>query len=106
VELFDLSLLAAPAGLVVSVVASVWIRHAAPIALMILGLLLGGTTGRLAWELFAHPPLGFEFGSEFEGFDWVAGFASVGAFVGALAGTWIAARRRRRHPRTAPPSQA
>ena len=95
-ELFDVSLLAAPAGLVVSVVATAVARHPAPIALLIPGLLLGAVVGRLAWELFADPPIGIEFGSEFEGYDWVAGFASVGALVGALVGTWIAVRRRRR----------
>ena len=93
-ELFEISLLAAPVGLIVSVVASAWTRHLAPIALLIPGLLLGGLVGRLAWE-FVDPQIGYDFGSEFEGFDWVAGFASVGALVGALVGTWIAVRSRR-----------
>ena len=95
VELFDVSLLAAPAGAVVTVVASLWTRHLAPIRLTILGLVLGGLVGWLSWGVFANPPEGFGFGSEFEGYDWVIGFASVGALVGALVGTWIAARRMR-----------
>lgn len=95
VELLDVSLLAAPGGAVVAVVASVWTRHLAPIALAVLGLVLGGLVGRLSWELFANPSEGFGFGSEFEGYDWVIGFASVGALVGAVVGTWIAARRMR-----------
>ena len=93
VELFDVSLLAAPAGAIVAVVASVWARHLEPIGLTILGLFLGGMVGRLSWEVFANPPEGFGFGSEFEGYDWVIGFASVGALVGAVVGTWIASRR-------------
>ena len=92
-ELFDVSLLAAPAGAIVAVVASVWARHLGPIGLTILGLFLGGMVGRLSWEVFANPPEGFGFGSEFEGYDWVIGFASVGALVGAVVGTWIASRR-------------
>jgi hypothetical protein len=43
----------------------------------------------VAREWFADPPIGFEFGSEFEGYDWVAGFASVGGLIGALAGVWL-----------------
>jgi hypothetical protein len=95
VELFDVSLLATPAAAVVAVVASVWTRHLAPIGLTILGLVLGGLVGRLSWGVFANPPEGFGFGSEFEGYDWVIGFSSVGALVGAVVGTWIAARRMR-----------
>jgi hypothetical protein len=93
-ELFDISLLAAPAGLVVAIVASVWKRHLAPIGLTVLGLAVGGIVGRLSYGLFANPPEGFSFGSEFEGYDWVIGFASVGALNGALVGTWVAARHR------------
>ena len=95
VELFDASLLAAPAGAVVAVVASVWTRHLAPIGVTILGMISGGLVGRLSWELFANPPEGFGFGSEFEGYDWVIGFGSVGALVGAVVGTCIATRRMR-----------
>jgi hypothetical protein len=99
VELFDISLLAAPAGVVVALVASVWTRHLAPTGLTILGLVMGGMVGRLSREVFANPPQGFGFGSEFEGFEWVIGFASAGAFVGAVIGTWAAARRMRARPR-------
>jgi hypothetical protein len=99
VEFFDVSLLAAPLGMVVALVASVWTRHLAPIGLTVLGLILGGLVGRISYGLFANVPEGFDFGSEFEGLDWVIGFASVGALVGGVIGTWIAARRRRRrHP--------
>jgi hypothetical protein len=49
--------------------------------------------GRFAWEWFADRPPGFDFGSEFEGYDWVIGFASVAALVGALLGVWLSARR-------------
>jgi hypothetical protein len=91
-ELFDVSLLAAPAGAIVAVVASAWTRHLAPLGLAILGLVFGGLVGRVSWGMLANPPRGFGFGSEFEGYDWVIGFASVGALVGAVVGTWIATR--------------
>lgn len=94
-ELFDVSLLAAPAGLVVAVVASVRSRSLVPIGLLFVGLLIGALIGRLAWEWFSTPIVGVEFGSEFEGYDWVMGFASVGALIGSLLGTWIARSRRR-----------
>ena len=82
-------------GLFVALVACVWTRHLAPIAAAFLGAIVGGVIGRIAWSLFAEPPIGFDFGSEFEGYDWVAGFASVGILGGALLGTWFAVRRRR-----------
>jgi len=93
-ELFDVSLLAAPAGVAVAVVASVRVRSIVPIGLLFVGLLIGSLVGRLAWEWFANPNVGVEFGSEFEGYDWVMGFAAVGALVGALLGAWVAGRRR------------
>jgi hypothetical protein len=96
VELFDVSLLAAPIGVVVAIAASVWARSLAPIGLLLVGALAGGLVAPLAWDRFAHPNVGVEFGSEFEGYDWVIGFAAVGALIGALLGTWIAGRRRRR----------
>ncbi len=95
-ELFEASLLAAPAGLLIAVAGSVWTRHLAPIAAAVLGAILGGVIGRIAWELFADPPLGFDFGSEFEGYDWVAGVAALGVLGGAILGTWSARRRRTR----------
>jgi hypothetical protein len=48
----------------------------APLAL--LGGLIGGLLGRFAREWFANKAVGIDFGSEFEGYDWVIGFASVG----------------------------
>jgi hypothetical protein len=51
--------------------------------------------GRLAWGWFAHPPLGTDFGSEFEGYDGVIGFASVSALRGVLVGVVLASPRRR-----------
>jgi hypothetical protein len=95
VELFDISLLAAPVSLVLVVVASVWTRSLLPIGLLLVGSLIGALAGRLAWEWFAHPNVGVEFGSEFEGYDWVLGSTSVGALIGALSGAWIARRKRR-----------
>ena len=47
----------------------------------------GPAGSSVAWrEWFATKQVGFEFGSEFEGYDWVAGFASVGVLVGAVLG--------------------
>lgn len=100
-ELFDASILAIPAGLIVASVACVWTRHLAPIAAAFLGAFVGGVIGRTAWSVLAGPPTGFDLGSEFEGYDWVAGFASVGILGGALLGTWFAVRRRRAR-RTSP----
>jgi hypothetical protein len=62
---------------------------------MVLPLVLGGVVGRLSYGLFANPAEGLGFGSEFEGYDWVIGFASAGGFFGALVGTWTGSRRRR-----------
>ena len=98
VELFDVSLLAAPAGVVLAIVAALSFRSGWSLLTALFGGLIGGFLGRLAWELFANKAVGFDFGSEFEGFDWVAGFASVGVLVGAVSGSAIAAYRRRRLP--------
>ena len=68
-------------------------RWALPLVFGLAALPLGAVVGRFAWEWFADPPPGFEFGSEFEGFDWVIGFASVAALLGALLGVWLSARR-------------
>jgi hypothetical protein len=43
----------------------------------------------------ANPPLGIDFGSGFEGYDWVIGFASVGGLTGAFAGVSLSIRRHR-----------
>jgi hypothetical protein len=94
-ELFDVSLLAAPIGLVLAIIAAVWTRRLMPIGLLVVGMVIGASIGRLAWEWFANPNVGVEFGSEFEGYDWVMGFAAVGSLVGALLGTWIAGHRRK-----------
>jgi hypothetical protein len=48
--------------------------------------------------LFATKAVGFDFGSEFEGYDWVIGFASVGVLVGAVLGSALAVKRARRAP--------
>ena len=95
-ELYDYSLWAAPAGLVIGTVELIWHRRVLPLLLGVAAVPLGGLVGRVAWEWFANPPSGFDFGSEFEGFDWVAGFASVGGLVGTVAGTWLSARGNRR----------
>jgi membrane protein DedA with SNARE-associated domain len=100
VELFEFSLLGIPLAVIVAVVGSVASRHLAPIGLMLLGLVVGGVVGRVAYEEFADPPLGFEFGSEFEGYDWIAGFASVGTLLGAVGGSWLVLRLRRRRTST------
>jgi hypothetical protein len=97
VELFEFSLFAAPAGVLLAVVAAVRFRSGWPLLTALLGGLIGWFVGRLAWEWFATKNLGFDFGSEFEGYDWVAGYASVGVLVGAVLGSaWAATRRRRR----------
>jgi hypothetical protein len=97
-ELFDVSLLAAPAGVVLAIVAALSFRSGWSLLTALFGGLIGGLLGRLAWEWFANKAVGFEFGSEFEGFDWVAGFASVGVLLGAVLGSVFAANRRRRPP--------
>ena len=93
VELFDYSLWAAPVGLAIATVELIWHRRLLPLVLCLAGVPLGGLVGRVAWEWFADPPPGFDFGSEFEGYDWVIGFASIGGLIGALAGVWLSARR-------------
>lgn len=95
-ELFDLGLWAGPAAAVVAVAGSLAARHLAPLLLGILGLPLGGVAGRYLWEWFAERPPYVDFGSEFEGYDWLIGFAFVGALLGAVAGTVWALRRRAR----------
>jgi hypothetical protein len=91
VELFDVSLLAVPAGVVLAIVAALSLRSGWSLLTALFGGLIGGLLGRLAWELFANRAVGFQFGSEFEGFDWVAGFASVGVLVGR---SWAQRSRR------------
>jgi hypothetical protein len=91
VELFDYSLWGAPLALLIAVVALVW--RVLPLLFGLVALPLGAVVGRLAWEWFADRPPGFDFGSEFEGFDWVIGFASMAALFGALLGAWLSARR-------------
>jgi hypothetical protein len=95
-ELFDISLWGAPLALVLAVVVLVWRRWVLPFLLGIVALPLGGLVGRLAWEWFADRGPGFDFGSEFEGFDWVMGFASVGSLVGVVVGVFTSARRHAR----------
>ena len=99
-ELFDYSLWAAPIALVVAVIALVVRRWLLPLVVGVVALPIGGVAGRYAWEWLAEHPEGTEFGSSFEGYDWVIGFASVGALVGASAGlglSTVRARRRRAH---------
>jgi hypothetical protein len=83
--------------LVVALIPLVWRRSLLPLAIGVVALPVGGVIGRLAWEWFADPPRGTDFGSEFEGYDWVIGFASVSALLGTLVGV-VLATRRRRHP--------
>lgn len=97
-ELFEVSLVGAPAGVVVAVVAAVWFRSGWPLLMAPLGGVIGGFLGRVAWEWFATKVVGFDFGSEFEGYDWVMGFASVGVLAGAVLGSALAAWRARRTP--------
>lgn len=91
-ELFDFSLWAAPVGLAIGAVELIWHRRVLPLLLGLAAVPLGGIVGRVAWEWFANPPPGFDFGSEFEGYDWVVGFASTGGLVGTVAGVWLSAR--------------
>jgi hypothetical protein len=76
VELFDLSLWAVPIGIALAVVALVWRRWVLPLFGAVVGVPIGGVVGRYAWEWFADRPPWLDFGSEFEGLDWVIGFAS------------------------------
>jgi hypothetical protein len=98
VELFAYSLLAAPTGVVLAIVAAVRFRSGWSLLAAFLGGPMGGFLGRWAWEWFAPKSVGFDFGSEFEGYDWVIGFASVGVLVGAVLGSALAAMRARRTP--------
>jgi hypothetical protein len=99
VELFDLSLWAVPMGIALAVVALVWWRWVLPLFGAVVGVPIGGVVGRYAWEWFADRPPWLDFGSEFEGLDWVIGFASVGGLVGALTGLGVSVWRRSRvHP--------
>jgi hypothetical protein len=92
-ELFDISLWGAPLALVLAVVVLVWRRWVFPIVFGVIALPLSGLVGRVAWGWSADRAPGFEFGSEFEGFDWVMGFASVGSLVGVIVGVFISAHR-------------
>lgn len=91
-----MSLGAAPLALVVAVLVLVLRRWVAPLVGGIAGLPVGGVAGRYAWEWFANRPPWLDFGSDFQGYDWVIGFASVGALGGALAGLAFSVRRRSR----------
>lgn len=95
-ELFEFSLLAAPLGVLLAIVAAVKFRSGWSLLTAPLGGLIGGLLGRLAWEWFATKAVGFDFGSEFEGYDWVAGSASVGLLIGAVLGSALAAWRQPR----------
>lgn len=98
-ELFDLSLWAVPMGIALAVVALVWWRWVLPLFGAVVGVPIGGVVGPYAWEWFADRPPWLDFGSEFEGLDWVIGFASVGGLVGALTGLGVSVWRRSRvHP--------
>lgn len=102
VELFELSLLAAPVGVVLAIVAGFWFRSGWPILIALVAAPIGGFLGRWAWEWLAYKPPGVGFGSEFEGYDWVMGFASVTLLVGALLGSALAAYRSGRFRRVRP----
>ena len=91
-ELFECSLFAAPAGVMLAIVGAIRFRSGWPLLVAPLGGLSGGFLGRWAWEWFATKQIGFDFGSEFEGYDWVIGFASVGVLVGAALGSALAAK--------------
>jgi hypothetical protein len=100
VELFEFSLLAAPVGVLLAIVEAVKFRSGLSLLTALLGGVIGGLLGRLAWEWFATKAVGVDFGSEFEGYDWVLGSASVGLLIAAVLGSALAARRQRR-PQTA-----
>jgi hypothetical protein len=100
VELFEFSLMATPVGVLLAIVAAVRFRSGWSLFAALLGGLIGGLLGRSAWEWFATKAVGVDFGSEFEGYDWVAGSASVGLLIGAVLGSALATRRHRR-PRAA-----
>ena len=90
-EPFDYSLWGAPLALVVAVVALVWRRWVLPLVIGLMALPLGAVVGRFTWEWFADRPPEMDF--EFEGLDWVIGFASVTGLVDVLLGVWLSARR-------------
>jgi hypothetical protein len=98
VDLYDFSLDAAPAGIVIAIVVAIRFRSGWPLLMAPVGGLIGGFVGRVAWEWFATKAVGFDFGSEFEGYDWVIGFAFVGVLVGAMLGAALAVKRARRAP--------
>jgi hypothetical protein len=98
VDLYDFSLDAAPAGIVIAIVVAIRFRSGWPLLMAPVGGLIGGFVGRVAWEWFATKAVGFDFGSEFEGYDWVIGFAFVGVLVGAMLGSALAVKRARRAP--------
>jgi len=98
VDLYDFSLDAAPAGIVIAIVVAIRFRSGWPLLMAPVGGLIGGFLGRVAWEWFATKAVGFDFGSEFEGYDWVIGFACVGVLVGAMLGSALAVKRARRAP--------
>lgn len=97
-DLYDFSLDAAPAGIVIGIVVAIRFRSGWPLLMAPVGWLIGGFVGRVAWEWFATKAVGFDFGSEFEGYDWVIGFAFVGVLVGAMLGSALAVKRARRAP--------
>ena len=97
-DLYDVSLYAAPAGVVVAIVVAIKFRSGWPFLFAPVGGVIGGFLGRVAWEWFATKAIGFDFGSEFEGYDWVLGFASVGVLVAAMLGSALAVKRARRAP--------
>jgi hypothetical protein len=98
VDLYDFSLDAAPAGIVIAIVVAIRFRSGWPLLMAPVGGLIGGFVGRVAWEWFATKAVGFDFGSEFEGYDWVIGFAFVGVLVGAMLGSALAVKRAWRAP--------
>jgi hypothetical protein len=98
VDLYDFSLDAAPAGIVIAIEVAIRFRSGWPLLMAPVGGLIGGFVGRVAWEWFATKAVGFDFGSEFEGYDWVIGFAFVGVLVGAMLGSALAVKRARRAP--------
>jgi hypothetical protein len=93
VELFDYSLVAAPVGIVLAIAVAIRFRSGWSILAAVVALPIGGLVGRFSWEWFADKPPFVEFGSDFEGYDWVIGFACVGVLLGAILGSWFAAHR-------------
>jgi hypothetical protein len=92
-----------PLALVIAVVALVWRRWVLPLVFELVALPLGAVVGRFTWEWFADRSPGFDFGSEFDGFDWVIGLASMASLRGSThtsitAQAEGAFQRRRRSP--------